>query len=108
MVAENQDIDITAGDDVERVFNVTEGGSAKPLGGTTPAWGMAREQGGTSVLDDGDAGVGVSITDAAAGEVTLTLSPSATDSLVGDYFHELDIDDVTVSQGVLSVEPETR
>jgi hypothetical protein len=112
MVEVNQDISITAGDDFERVFTVTEGGSAKDLTGATPRWVAARSSGGTAIISSDDSDVSASVTAAASGEVTLTVDDTATVDLSGDYVHELEIESapgevVTVSRGVLSVDENT-
>lgn len=112
MTAENQTIEVYEDDAFRRTFDVTEGGSTKNLTGATAEWSVAREAGGTAVLDETDAGVDVTITDAGNGEVTLTVDPGTTTGLSGDYIHELEVTDssgnsVTVSRGRFTVTTDT-
>lgn len=99
-----------AGDSLEITIDVDEpDGSVKDLTGASVAWGVARDPGDGTVLTGATTGVSVSITDAANGEVTVTVDAGVTDDLAGAYVHELEVTDVasdqdTVMRGAFKVD----
>jgi hypothetical protein len=101
-----------AGDSLELTFDVDQpDGTAKDLTGATVSWAVASRPGDTPALDDGDAGVTLTISDAANGEVTVTVDAGATSDLSGLYYHELEVEDAsgavdTVARGEFTVTPD--
>ena len=80
------------------VFNVKDSdGNAQDLTSATAKFEMAAREGGTfsgaADVELATGGSGIEITDAAAGEVTVTIAASDTASLSGEYYWELEITD---------------
>lgn len=112
MVEDNQNIEITAKDDVQLVFTVREDGEIRSVAGVTPRWVIARDYGDQPVVTTDDADASAAVTDGTNGEITVTIEDTATEDLAGDYVHELEIVDVTghtvtVARGSLYIHPDT-
>lgn len=99
-----------AGDSLEITISVDDAnGNNKDLSGASVSWVVAEKPGGSAVIDGSTTDVSVSVTDAAAGEVTVTVGNGVTDDLVGSYYHELEVTDSagdvdTVMRGRFDVE----
>lgn len=99
-----------AGDSLEITITVDDAdGNDKDLSGASVSWALAEKPGGAAVLDGSSTGVTVSVTNAATGEVTVTIAGGTTDDLVGSYYHELEVTDSagdvdTVARGRFDVE----
>lgn len=85
-----------AGENITRTFEIDEDGSDKDLSGASVEWYLlatpARDD-ADAVIDHDTTGVDLSITDAAAGELTLTVEQGVTDDLGGQYWQRLVVDD---------------
>jgi hypothetical protein len=88
-----QDIDVPARDQFARRVVVGDGdGGQQSLAGASVEWTAAPVRGGAAALSDADAGVSVEVTDAAAGELTISVATDATADLAGGrYHHEVDV-----------------
>jgi len=101
---------MTAGDTKQLVITVKDAdGDAVSITGSSIKWQCARSLGKASVLSKTTSS-GIQITDGANGVFVVTLSPSDTESLVGNYYHESQItfSDNTVSTvlvGTMTVKP---
>jgi len=97
MVRTQQDIGTAdpyhEGDALELIVDVDEAGDDKDLAQATVSWTLAHRPGATPTLSDSDSGVTATVTDAAAGEVTVTIDSGVTDGLAGRYQHELRVTD---------------
>ena len=91
-----QNFEITAGDTVPVIVTISDdSGAAVNLTGASARWAAAPgtpRRFGSPVITK-DPGAGIAITNAAAGELTVTLEPADTEALSGDYFHELQVTD---------------
>lgn len=93
----NQNATLYQGDDRTLTFDVSS-----DITGVTIAWELRKRVGGNAVLTK----VGT-ITNAASGDFSVTLTDTDTADLLGDYFHKAILTDasnntVTVSLGVLT------
>jgi hypothetical protein len=114
MTETGQDVDVWAHDYVELIFVVEESdGTTADLSGASAEWHAASGQGGDAVLSDSDSDVSVSVSDPAAGEITVTIDSNTTGDLGGRrYHHELDVVDAngvrhTVAEGRLYIKRST-
>lgn len=95
MVKANQDFELTSGDDRTLTFTVEDqeagDGSAKDLTGFTAfTWKLSgRDQNGTSVSVSKTLGSGITVIDASAGKVQVTIADTDTADFYGSYKHEL-------------------
>lgn len=89
---------MTAGDHKTLIVDVVDqSGAAVVITGATIAWRAARSLGKSAVISKTTSS-GITITDGPGGEFSVTLSPSDTNSLVGNYYHEAQ---VTLSAGTI-------
>lgn len=95
MASEAQNFSMYSGDDEDiAVTVVDDAGAAVDLTGATITWKLADSRGGTiEITKVNDSTSGVTITNAAAGEFTIHLSATDTDSLAGVYYHEAQVED---------------
>ena len=106
----NNNRTIDAGDDKCLVFNVVDrDGNAVNVNGFTPEWKMFSLVTGADILAKAGPGE-AEVTDATAGEITVTLDVADTETLQGTFRHQLDVIDVltkraTVSGGLITIEP---
>lgn len=91
-----------AGDSLDMVVDVTEDGSAKDLTGASVEWAMSANPGSTEELSDSDTGVTASVTDAANGEVTVTIAEGTTNGLERSWYHEVRITDSSGDKAVVT------
>lgn len=95
-----QNFDMVAGDHKTLVITVKDAdGVAVNIASATIKWQCARSLGKASNISKATGGSGITITDAANGVFTVTLNPSDTNSLVGNFIHEAE---VTSSGGTIS------
>lgn len=95
-----QNFQMVAGDTKYLVVTVRDAdGVAVDLTGAGIKWQCARSFGKASVLSKATGGSGIAITSASGGIFTVTLSPSDTESMGGNYYHEAQ---VTASDGTIS------
>lgn len=98
----------------ELEFSVqNEDGTAFDLTGLSVKWALSKaktggDYGTTAILEKATGGEGIVVTDAAQGELTVTLDPEDTTTLKGAYYHELEVFDgtdrgVVVATGVLTI-----
>lgn len=95
MATTDQNATIYAGDDVDINVAVTDPatGDPKNLTGATVQWAMFKEYKGTVVVTK-DTDDGVTITDAANGELTISLDAADTEDVRPDiYAHEVEVTD---------------
>lgn len=93
MTSVNQNLEFYQGETVGIVITITEDGTAKDITDASAVWAMAKTPGGAPVYSASTVS-GIAITDAAAGELTITIS--ATDSAAfyeRIYYHELQLTD---------------
>lgn len=90
------------GDTLEIIVDVTEDGSAKDLTNSSASWEVSKGPDRRTELSGSDSGVDVSITDAANGEVTITVDEGATDGMVGAYHHQLRVTDSVGDKAVVT------
>lgn len=90
------------GDSLQIVVTVTEDGSDKDITGSTPSWTMSSDPGDAVELSDSDSGVSASVTDAANGEVTVTIDEGTTDGKVGKWYHEVRLEDSAGEKSVVT------
>jgi hypothetical protein len=106
MAKTQQDIGTTdpyhEGDSLELIVDVDEDGSDKDLTQASVSWTVAHRLGASPTLSDSDSGVSASVTDAAAGEVTVTIDSGVTDGLAGRYQHELRVTDLNGDTAVVA------
>ena len=106
MPRNNQDIGFDEsyyeGDSLDIVVTVEEDGSAKDLSGASASWAMSPTPGDTVELSSSDSGVSVSITDEAAGEITVSISEATTEGLVGSWYHEVRVTDSAGDKSVVT------
>ena len=90
---------MTAGDTKQLVVTVKDAdGDAVSITGSTIKWQCARSYGKASSISKTTTS-GIQITDGANGVFTVTINPSDTNSLVGNFSHEAEI---TFSDGTIS------
>lgn len=90
---------MTAGDTKTLVVTTKDAsGNAVNITGSSIKWQAARSMGKASVLSKSTSS-GIQITDGANGEFTVTLNPSDTEDLIGNYYHEAQI---TAADGTIS------
>ena len=89
--ATRQHIETVAHDQLVRRIDVTDDGERANLSGATVEWRAATVRGAESVLSDESPGVTATVTDATAGEITLTIASDVTGDLDGRYHHECDV-----------------
>lgn len=87
-----QDVSAKSGDTIRLEITVKDGAAAKNLTGCSAAWRMAASYAGPALVSKTTA-AGISITDAPAGKLIVTLEPADTADLKGDFVHELEIVD---------------
>jgi hypothetical protein len=92
----NQNFSMSSGDDVDIVVTVRAADRCTLLNvaGVTPLWVLAESPGCTPLVSKTG-----SVTDAAGGEITVSLEPGDTDRYCGTYHHELQLTD---AQGRIS------
>ncbi|MDX1746868.1 MAG: hypothetical protein R3324_13095 [Halobacteriales archaeon] len=95
MAEEYQDIEVWQDSDWRRIYTVTESGSVKDITGASCYLVVARQLGESAAATEGTTGVSVTVTDGAAGEVTMTWTAAATSELAGDYEYILYVEDAT-------------
>jgi hypothetical protein len=88
-------------------------GSAKDLTGLTVKWALSKMSSDgtystTAILEKATGGNGITVTDAAAGELEVDLDAADTSDLAGDYYFELEVYDATpegvvVATGTLTI-----
>lgn len=115
MTDRNQDFTYDAGDDLDLVVTVRDavagGGSPINLTGATIYWWLLDSPESTAPLvTKSTVGGGVAITDAGAGEFTVTLDPADVAALNGRYVHKAKVkdsagDEVTVTTGDVVIHP---
>lgn len=95
MTATGQDVTMWAGDTKALVFTITDGaGVAINLSGSTVHWIMQHSLTDSVALLEKHVGSGITLTDAEAGILTVTLAAKDTEGLAGgNYYHELEITD---------------
>jgi len=95
---------VVAGESYEHVISVEDNGSAVDITGASVSYHVVPTIGAAdsaAVFDGGDSDVSVSITDAAAGEVTVTVEQGVTDALGGNrYWRRLVVDDAGTGKQV--------
>ena len=102
---------MTAGDTKVLVVTVTDDdGLAVDLTGATVKWQAARSFGKDAAISKATGGSGIVLNDPANGQFTITLNPSDTEDLSGEYFHEAEVTatDTTIStvlQGSFKINP---
>lgn len=90
-----------AGDSLVITVDVDKSdGTDKGLTGANPSWVV--EDNGEEVLSDGDTGVTVTVSDAAAGEVEIDIDPGTTDGLYGMFEHYVRIEDAAGEKTVVT------
>lgn len=92
-MALEQNFETFSGNDVVLVVTVedADAGDGSPLnlaGAQEVIWALAKRANATAILTK-TLGDGVEITDAAAGEVEVTLTSADLEPLRGDYYHEM-------------------
>lgn len=111
MSAINQDFRVVSGDNRAIIVVVTDtSGAAVNIAGYTITWALARSRRGPAIITKTSSS-GISITDASAGEFTVSLVPADTRGLQGLYYHEAQIADAlnnitTVTTGEVLIEPQ--
>ena len=105
------DFTMTAGDSKTVTVSVTEqsDGAATNITGATISWKAARSLRKSPVLTKTTA-AGIAITSGAGGTFDITLDPSDTTSLSGDFYHEAKVtfttgEVATVLRGVMTISP---
>lgn len=91
-----QQIVPATGENIERTIEVVEDGSDKDISGATVEWYLLPDgdsADGDAIIDHTTTGVNLSISDADAGEVTLSVDQGVTDGLSGRYYQRLKVDD---------------
>jgi hypothetical protein len=71
-------------------------------------WWVAKKVTSTTRLLEKTIGSGITVTNAAGGQLTVEIDPEDTDDVVGDYYHEMEIIDSagdigTVLRGTMTV-----
>jgi hypothetical protein len=96
MTREDQHVrDYYSGDSLDLVVTVkNDDGDVVDISGADATWVLAPSEGRPSVVEK-TTGSGISLTDAANGEVTISIDPSDTENKEGLYYHELQITDDT-------------
>lgn len=109
----NRNFCIDAGDDKQIVISVKDAaGLAVNVNGFTPHWGLFRIGDGFELISKTGAGQ-AEVTNATAGEITITIDAADTVSLAGTFYHELDVVDLagkraTVAGGSLEIAPKRK
>jgi len=99
MAAEGQNFTMHQGDDRDLIFTIKDSaGVAVNISGFSFKWRM--EAGSSSVTKNSTTASEITVTDGAAGEVTVYLDPSDTLALAGDFHHELQ----STAAGVVTTE----
>lgn len=95
-MATKSDFEFFSGDTQKLKYTIDDADAAparKDLTGATITWGLAKLQGKAPFLTK-TIGSGITVTDAANGELDVDLDPADTaDVRGGDYYHELEIID---------------
>lgn len=100
MTTESQDIEMWSGDDLYQPFTITDGAdtpAAIDLTGATITFSASRLKTASPITFSGTAAItktvgdGITVTDAAAGEIQLTLDPADTADLKGAYYYEIEV-----------------
>lgn len=107
MTSTSQDITIIQGDTCLITVTVTESGSAKNLSGASIKWQCARNAKGPPALTKTTSD-GITITNAAGGICTVSITAADSALLEEEYYHEMQVTDVssnvsTVLTGTLTV-----
>ena len=104
MTATNQNFTVYSGDTESVVVGVSQDGSAASLSSASAVWIMEEEVGSGSLarLTSDD------YLSLSGSTVTIALAASHTNGLVGKYYHELEITDIssnitTVTTGIVTV-----
>lgn len=85
-----------SGENIERTFEIDEDGSDKDISGASLEWYILPSRSSDpadALIDHDTSGVSLTISDAAAGEVTLSVDQGVTDDLAGPYWLRLVVDD---------------
>lgn len=107
----DQNFEMFQGDDKDLVITVTDSaGAAVDLTGAAIAWQMARTARSATPNVSKSVGSGIVITDAPGGICTISLDPTDTEGLTGDFYHELEVTDAqanitTVLSGTVTIKP---
>jgi hypothetical protein len=111
MTAILQNFSMYQGDDVRLgVTLVDAAGLPVSLVGATLKWGIAKKAIDGVPLLLKTIGSGITVLDAVGGSFEVALTPSDTQSLVGDYYHEVELTDaaskrLTVLTGKVQIAP---
>jgi hypothetical protein len=113
MAKTNQNIGVDenayfAGDSLEIIVNVDDRGSDLDIVGASIEWAVAESPGSSEIISESDSGVTATVTDADAGELTITVDEGVTDGLDGRYYHEVRLTDssgreAVVTRGILRI-----
>jgi hypothetical protein len=113
MATSDQNVTMYSGDSRVLAFTITEANGTTPINltGAVVAWACARKLSGgfsTTPTLSKEIGAGITIIAAIAGTLEVALAPADTASLVGRYYHELQVTDAagnvsTVATGTLTI-----
>lgn len=105
MTSKNQDIDgYYAGDTLQITITVQDdAGNALDLTGATVEWVLVSAGERETVLSKDSASGGIALTDAANGEIRITIDPADTESLKGLYRHEAEVTDASGNTSTVTV-----
>lgn len=100
MTKKSQNVEMVAGDHADLVVTITgSNGVAKNLTGATIKWVLYDDANAVELLSK-STGSGVAITNALAGECTISLAPANTLTIAaGIYYHECEVTD---ADGIVS------
>ena len=88
-----QDFEMVSGDDKTVRFTVTDqDGVAQDLTGASATWAFSRRARRAAIATK-TVGSGITISDAANGIVDVTVARADTETIEGDFYHELEIVD---------------
>lgn len=108
---DQQNFEMFQGDSKDLVVTVSDSaGLPVDLTGTTVKWRAAPAVDSTVATISKATGTGITITGAAAGQFTVMLGPTDTQTLDGEFYHEAQITDAagavsTVLSGRLTIRP---
>lgn len=108
MSADKQNVTLYAGDDCILAYTIVdETGEALPLAGASLVWTLGRQPAGPTIVTKTNAN-GITITNAAAGQVSVLVSHADTVGLTGTLWHQLVLTDVagsvsTVATGYIAM-----
>lgn len=107
MAKDDQDVGTSVepyyeGDSLELVISVDEDGSDKDLTGASVEWAMSRDPSSAEEISESTTGVSASVTDAATGEITVTIAQGITDGKTGRWHHETRVTDSSGDKAVVT------